>query len=352
MVYSSSGISALLQVSDPFAVIGPQAFWAVSGAIVLIIFMRLDYRYLRLISVPAYILALILLVVVLLPQIGPIKPVEVGGSTRWLEIGPLPRMHPAEFAKLALVVYLAHWLAKRGTKASSLFDGLIPFLLITGPLLFLVFLEPDLGTMGVLTVTAFTMFFVAGGSLWQLALVVPAATAALAFLVSNSAYQMARVQAFLESMGGPAGHRLPHRPGTARAGNGRGSWDRPGRKPAARPAPPARCPDGLRLRGSRAGARFHRRRAGDRLLPVVRIPWHQDRASSTGHIRGPACHRHHGMADASGVHQHRRGRGPAADHRHHAAVRLAGRLVPARLAGRGGHPAFDIPGDATLGSLE
>ena len=56
MVYSSSGISALLQVSDPFAVIGPQAFWAVSGAIVLIIFMRLDYRYLRLISVPAYIL--------------------------------------------------------------------------------------------------------------------------------------------------------------------------------------------------------------------------------------------------------------------------------------------------------
>ena len=205
MVYSSSGISALLQVSDPFAVVGPQAFWAVSGAIVLIIFMRLDYRYLRLISVPALIVALILLVVVLLPPIGPIKPVEVGGSTRWLEIGPLPRMHPAEFAKLALVVYLAHWLAKRGSKASSLFDGLLPFMLITGPLLFLVFLEPDLGTTGVLTLTAFTMFFVAGGSLWQLALVVPAATAALAFFVSNSAYQMQRVQAFLNPWADPQG---------------------------------------------------------------------------------------------------------------------------------------------------
>jgi cell division protein FtsW len=205
MVYSSSGISSLLQVSDPFAVVGPQAFWAVSGAIVLIIFMRLDYRYLRLISVPAYICALVLLVVVLLPQIGPIKPVEVGGSSRWLEIGALPRMHPAEFAKLALVVYLAHWLAKRGTKASSLLDGLVPFLLITGPLLFLVFLEPDLGTTGVLTITAFTMFFVAGGSLWQLALVTPAAVAALAYFVSQSTYQMARVEAFLNPWADPQG---------------------------------------------------------------------------------------------------------------------------------------------------
>jgi cell division protein FtsW len=205
MVYSSSGISSLLQVSDPFAVVGPQAFWAVSGAIVLIFFMRLDYRYLRLISIPAYICALILLVVVLLPPIGPITPVEVGGSSRWLEIGALPRMHPAEFAKLALVIYLAHWLAKRGTKTSSLFDGLLPFLLIAGPLLFLVFLEPDLGTTGVLTLTAFTMFFVAGGSLWQLALVVPAATVALAHFVSKSDYQMDRIQAFLNPWADPQG---------------------------------------------------------------------------------------------------------------------------------------------------
>jgi cell division protein FtsW len=205
MVYSSSGINSLLQASDPFAVVGPQAFWAVLGAIVLIVCMRLDYRYLRLISVPAYLVAMMLLVVVLLPPIGPIQPIEVGGSTRWLEIGHLPRMHPAEIAKMALVIYLAHWLAKRGTKASSLFNGLIPFLLITGPLLFLVFLEPDLGTMGVLTLTAFTMFFVAGGSLWQLALVVPAGLAALAFFVSHSAYQMARVNAFLDPWADPQG---------------------------------------------------------------------------------------------------------------------------------------------------
>ncbi len=206
MVYSSSGVNSLLGISgDPFAVVGPQAMWAVLGAVVMVVFMRLDYRYLRLVSVPAYLCAVVLLVLVLLPEIGPLRPVEVAGSARWLEIGPLPRMHPAEFAKLALVVYLAHWLTRKGTKASSLLDGLLPFLLIAGPILVLVVLEPDLGTTGVLTLTAFTMFFIAGGSLWQLALVAPVGAAAVAFVVTNSTYQMDRVRAFLDPWVDPQG---------------------------------------------------------------------------------------------------------------------------------------------------
>ncbi len=205
MVYSSSGVSSLLQRDDPFAVVGPQAFWAVLGAVVMVVFMRLDYRYLRLVSIPAFVCAMVLLVVVLLPPMGPLRPIEVGGSSRWLQVGPLPAMHPAEFAKLALVIYLAHWLTRKGSRASSLFDGLVPFLLITGPLLLLVLLEPDLGTMGVLTLSAFTMFFVAGGSLWQLALITPLGAAAVAYAVTNSTYQMQRIQAFLDPWADPQG---------------------------------------------------------------------------------------------------------------------------------------------------
>ena len=44
----------------------------------------------------------------------------VGGSARWLKLGPLPAVHPAEIAKLALVIYLAHWFAKRGTRRPRL----------------------------------------------------------------------------------------------------------------------------------------------------------------------------------------------------------------------------------------
>jgi cell division protein FtsW len=206
MVYSSSGVSSLLGAAgDPFAVVGPQALWAVLGVVVMVVFMRLDYRHLRRVSVAGYLVALVLLVLVLLPEIGPLRPVEVGGSARWLEIGPLPRMHPAEVAKLALVVYLAHWLTRKGTQAGSLIDGLVPFLFIAGPILGLVVLEPDLGTTGVLTLTAFTMFFVAGGSIIQLALVAPVGAAVVAWVVTNSTYQMDRVRAFLDPWADPQG---------------------------------------------------------------------------------------------------------------------------------------------------
>ena len=205
LVYSSSGVIWMLAGGDPFAIVGPQAFWAVLGAVVMVVFMRLDYRYLRFVSVAGYLTALALLVLLLLPPIGPIQPIREGGSLRWLEVGPLPRMHPAEFAKLALLIYLAHWLARKGKAAGSLTNGLVPFLLITGPVLGLVLLEPDLGTMGVLTLMAFTVFYVAGGSILHLAAIVPIGLAGLAYAITHSEYQMARVNAFLDPWADPQG---------------------------------------------------------------------------------------------------------------------------------------------------
>ena len=54
--------------------------------------------------------------------------------------------------KLALVVYLAHWFAKRGSGVRGFWAGTVPFLVITGPVVMLVLLEPDLGTSSVLGV--------------------------------------------------------------------------------------------------------------------------------------------------------------------------------------------------------
>ena len=198
MVYSSSGVDSLIRDGDPFALVGPQAVWAVLGVIAMVVVMRSDYRYLRLVSIAGFVLAMGLLIVVLLPAIGPIRPVEVGGSARWLKIGPLPQMHPADFAELALVVYLAHWLTRKGAQIKSFRDGMVAFLLIVGPPLALVLVEPDLGTAGVMAMAAVTMFFVAGGSILQLAALIPVGVGALAFYISTSQYQSDRIRAFLD----------------------------------------------------------------------------------------------------------------------------------------------------------
>jgi cell division protein FtsW len=146
------------------------------------------------------VLALVLLVLVFVPEFNRV----VGGSARWLAIGPLPALHPAEFAKLALVIYLAHWLARRGAAVKGFRSGTVPFLLIAGPVVALVFKEPDLGTTSVIVVTAFAMLFVAGASIRHFVLIGAAALMTLLFVGLHD-YQLQRVQAWLDPWADPLG---------------------------------------------------------------------------------------------------------------------------------------------------
>jgi cell division protein FtsW len=201
MVYSSSAMKGYLSAEgDTFQTVGPQIQWALLGLLAMVAMMRVDYRYLRLASIPGYVVALGLLVLVFVDEYN----IVVGGSARWLRLGPLPAIHPAEMAKLALIVYLAHWFAKRGTRVGSFWGGVIPFLIIAGPVIALVFREPDLGTTIVITLTAFTMYFVAGANIVHLGgLFGLAGFGAIA--VGLAGYQMDRIRVWLNPWSDPLG---------------------------------------------------------------------------------------------------------------------------------------------------
>ena len=190
MVYSSSAMKGYLsQDADTFATVGPQIQWAILGLIAMVLMMRVDYRYLRLVSLPLYLIAIVLLVLVFVPQFN----IVVGGSARWLRLGPLPVIHPAEIAKLALVIYLAHWFAKRGGRVHGFWAGTVPFLVIIAPVIALVFKEPDLGTTSVIAVTAFTMFFIAGANLIHLGVMITGTLMAM-LTVGLRGYQIERIR--------------------------------------------------------------------------------------------------------------------------------------------------------------
>jgi cell division protein FtsW len=144
------------------------------------------------------VFALVLLVLVFVPGLN----VVVGGSARWLKIGPLPALHPAEIAKLAMVVYMAHWFAKRGTRVKGFWSGTIPFLVILAPIVALVFKEPDLGTTIVIGLTGVTMFFLAGGRIVHLmAMGVVALIAIIG--VGLESYQLTRIRTWLDPWSDP-----------------------------------------------------------------------------------------------------------------------------------------------------
>jgi cell division protein FtsW len=204
MVYSSSAMRAYLRSDDTLAIVGPQIQWAGLGIVAMLLTMRIDYRYLRLVSIPLFGAAVVLLGLVLfMSDSGAIRSVSVGGSARWLQLGPLPAVHPAEFAKLAMVIYLAHWTAKRGTRITGFWSGTVAFLIIVGPVIALVLKEPDLGTTTVIALTAFTIFFVAGANLAHFAAMGGAAL--LVVLVGLQGYQVARLQAWLNPWSDPLG---------------------------------------------------------------------------------------------------------------------------------------------------
>jgi cell division protein FtsW len=199
MVYSSKGVNSELVTGSVFDAVSTQLGWGLLGGLVLVLAMRLDYRTWRRFSVLGMALAVLTLVLVLMPAIPPLyEPIENYGATRWLQIGGLPTFHPAEIAKLALVVFLAHWLTTRGAELRSLRGGLVPFLVIIGLVAGLVVMEPDLGTTGVLVLSAFTMFFVAGGNVLHLLLIVPLGIAGVAGVLMLNPYQMARWTTFLD----------------------------------------------------------------------------------------------------------------------------------------------------------
>jgi cell division protein FtsW len=195
MVYSASAIPSYAASQNSFQMVAPQIGAGLAGLVAMIVLARIDYRYLRKASIVLAIVAIALLVAVLIPWIG----ASHNGAARWIKLGPFFDIHPSEVAKLALVVYLAHWLATRGTQIKSFVHGTVPYWIIVLPFVVLVAREPDLGTTSIIVVIALTLFFVAGANLVHLGMALAAGAAGGALLVfAVGDYALRRIEVFLD----------------------------------------------------------------------------------------------------------------------------------------------------------
>ncbi len=206
MVYAASAIPSYAASQNTFQLVAPQVLAGLLGFAAMAVLMNVDYRYLRVVSVPLAVTALVLLVIVVVPLPGPLRNLSVAhnGSTRWIHLGPLPDVSPAEIAKLALVVYLSHWLAARGLGIRTFWRGSVTFAIIVVPFLLLVGKEPDLGTLAVLVLIAFSLYFAAGAKLLHAVLAVFAGGAGGVFLMLDIGhYPVDRISCLLDPWARP-----------------------------------------------------------------------------------------------------------------------------------------------------
>jgi cell division protein FtsW len=201
MVYSASSVRAYFASDDASTYGVQQLIWAALGLTVMFAASRLDFRWVRFGAIPAYLISMALLVAVLVPDIG----TSVAGSRRWIYVPGIGGFQPAELAKLAVVLYLAHWLDRRGRAASSFWNGFIPFVLLVAPGFLLIAIEPDLGTAGVFFAAALAVFFMAGANLLHLSAIAAAGVAAASAMIMSTPYQWIRLQEFLNPESDPLG---------------------------------------------------------------------------------------------------------------------------------------------------
>ena len=108
MVYSTSSATALLNDGNPLSLIGRQAAYAVVGLGAYVLFSRMSPEGMKRLGPPALAVSGFLLLVVLVPSFG----LQVNGSRRWIDLGPIGQLQPSELAKLALALWLAQAVAR------------------------------------------------------------------------------------------------------------------------------------------------------------------------------------------------------------------------------------------------
>ncbi|MBZ0251699.1 MAG: putative lipid II flippase FtsW, partial [Candidatus Methylomirabilis sp.] len=192
MVYSTSSVIAMGAFGDAEHYLVRQTCYALAAFGVIVAVARTPYRFLRRLAYPLMALVFLMLVAVLVPGIGQ----KIGGARRWLPLGPV-RFQPSELAKVVAVLYLAHSLTKKEQMIRSFKVGVFPHLLILGMIGGLILVEPDLGSVVILALTAAVMLFLGGARLSHL-LALAATTAPFAVIyVQSNPYQVNRIKAWL-----------------------------------------------------------------------------------------------------------------------------------------------------------
>jgi cell division protein FtsW len=193
MVFNASYFYAQERYGDGFVFFRKQLFALGCGATLLLVISHIRLEWFERLAYPLILCTLATLVLVLIPGVG----IARGGARRWIGIGPLS-FQPSEFAKIAVVLYLARSMSRKRERMTQFAFGVLPHLIVVGLCALLIARQPDFGTAAILVLVLVLMLFGGGarpGHLLGLTLtVLPVVVLAILY----APYRMRRIMAFLD----------------------------------------------------------------------------------------------------------------------------------------------------------
>jgi cell division protein FtsW len=172
----------------------------VIGSILMFLCMLVDYRELQKWAKPIIIVAISMLVLVLIPGIGKVS----SGARRWFSLGPI-NFQPSEFAKLAMIIYLADFFTRKKGETRSLIKGFVPVMSVMILVCALIIKQPDLGNTVLVFFISLLMLYVAGGRLKYILSIFLSAIPVLVILILAEPYRIRRIVAYLNPWEDPSG---------------------------------------------------------------------------------------------------------------------------------------------------
>ncbi|MFV1986455.1 MAG: FtsW/RodA/SpoVE family cell cycle protein [Gemmatimonadota bacterium] len=194
-VYSASSFAAQKAgLPDSYYLVN-QLARAAFGGVVLFVATFVDYRLYRRFAWAILAGVTVLLVVVVLPWTTDIAPVR-NGARRWITLGPVS-FQPSEFAKVAVVIWVAALADKKRELLGSFREGLLPFVVVLAPIIALILIEPHLSATLITTCLVGIVLFAAGVRLRHFLMLAAPALPLLWFVIRSNSYQLRRILAFL-----------------------------------------------------------------------------------------------------------------------------------------------------------
>ena len=193
MVLSTSYLYSQERYSDGTYFFRKQLLAMGAGAAALVACSMIPSALYRRLAYPLLAVSFVFLTLVLVPGIG----VNRGGARRWIMLAGFA-FQPSELAKLAMVFYLAHSMAKKEQTIRTFSVGVLPHLLVSGAFAGVLLLEPDFGSALILTMLLYFMLFVGGARVHHLLATLLMALPLLVYVMTQAEYRLRRLTTFLD----------------------------------------------------------------------------------------------------------------------------------------------------------
>ena len=200
------GVSVLFSASlpvdsnDPYQIIENQALWMGITFVAGLLALKIDLEWFRKFIWVGYAVCVIGLVLVLIPGIGS----TINGSRSWFRFGPFG-LQIAEFAKIGLVFFLAHYFSLIRKESNTFWKGFVFPSLAIALVVGLIMIQTDLGTALIISMVSFCVLFLAGTNVFYLIGSTILGFGSAALLISKDAERLSRLTAFMDMEGNKAG---------------------------------------------------------------------------------------------------------------------------------------------------